>query len=310
MSAVSVLAFDYAELLPDQKGKLISLAGQIRKGRQHYIAAVFEVGEAIATAHSILSDHHKGTFAKWVEGECGIEERTAYNYMHAWQTFGAEGEKITIPATAMYLLSAPEAPEKAAKEAIKLADKGERITVARAKELLEKFRPTTPQKRGSPEIISELETVEAKEVATSELPAAKPGSNPAVCPEMYPEAYDADSGEDERTDSPKESAALEAEPVKELDFADRVKDVNGKIESFCRQLTKWFEENCPRVESVDHLGRYDSALSHVRAACRTMRTCKLEAEPCPKCKGEGCKTCEKESDFGAVSVLTFRQLAG
>lgn len=126
-------------------------------------------------------------------------------------------------------------------------------------------------------------------------------NNPPNGPPPPPEP---ETEEEEATDP----AELDAEPEKELTFEEKVKEVNSRIESFCRQLVQWFADNCPKVESVDHQGRYDSALAHVRAACGTMRTCKLHDEPCPKCKGDGCKTCEKESDFGAISVYTHKQV--
>lgn len=109
---------------------------------------------------------------------------------------------------------------------------------------------------------------------------------------------------------PEDDGPLNDEPIAELTFDERVKEANGKIESFCRQIVKSFEESCPKLLSIDHMGRFDSALAQVRAACSTLRTCKYHDEPCPKCKGEGCAKCEKESDFGAVTVLTYRQLAG
>lgn len=182
MKELSQATFDYSDLPTETKGKLISLAGQIKKGRQHYIAAVFEVGQAIATAHGLLADHDEGTFGKWIENECGIEKRTAYNYMHAWETFGEQETNISVTPTAMYLLSAAEAPEKAAKEAIKRADKGERITVVKAKEILEKFREnepaSIPRKGDGCEIISQLKPVEAKEVM--EIEASKAESDDPI----------------------------------------------------------------------------------------------------------------------------------
>jgi hypothetical protein len=100
------------------------------------------------------------------------------------------------------------------------------------------------------------------------------------------------------------------EPEEDLSFDEQVKRANGQIESFCRQLTKFYEENCPKLQSIDYQGRFDSALAHVKAACGTLRTCKYHDQPCPKCSGEGCSACSKESDFGAVTVLTYKQLAG
>lgn len=100
------------------------------------------------------------------------------------------------------------------------------------------------------------------------------------------------------------------EPIEDLSFDEQVKRANKNIDTFCKQLTAFFEENCPQLLSINHLGRFDSALAHVKAACATLRTCKYADKPCPKCSGDGCSTCEKESDFGAVTVLTYRQLEG
>lgn len=181
---LSNATFDYTDFDADSKGKLINLAGHIRSGRKSYNAAVFKVGESIAAAHAILAKKKTGTFGKWIEQECGLEERTAANYMHTWQTFGDQGPDLQITTTAMYLLSAPEAPPKAAKEAIKRADKGERITVSAAKELLDKFREVeskaTP-KKSKPAIISDLQPVAEKQVTEIE---------PSKTPEKEPESDD------------------------------------------------------------------------------------------------------------------------
>jgi uncharacterized ParB-like nuclease family protein len=99
------------------------------------------------------------------------------------------------------------------------------------------------------------------------------------------------------------------EPIKELSFEERVGQVNGEIESFCRGLETWFEDNCPDVASLAHMDRKGSALGKIRAACKTLRVGKLHKSPCPKCQGDGCKTCQRESDFGAVSAYTFSQIA-
>lgn len=114
-----------------------------------------------------------------------------------------------------------------------------------------------------------------------------------------------DEEEDKTDDGP-----LNDEPEEELDFDAQVKKANGQIESFCRQLVEFYEGNCPKLQSIDYQGRFDSAMAHIRAACETLRTCKYSKSPCPKCTGAGCSACEKESDFGGVTVLTYRQLAG
>jgi hypothetical protein len=143
---IAVGTFDYSKVEPETKGKLVSLAGQIKRGREHYNKSVFELGESIATAQDLLANNKNGTFGKWIEAEAGLEETTARNYMNAWKAFRYSANIAGYAPSAMYLLAAPEAPKEAIKEAEKLASKGERISVKRAKQILDKLKSVSPPK--------------------------------------------------------------------------------------------------------------------------------------------------------------------
>lgn len=70
-------------------------------------------------------------------------------------------------------------------------------------------------------------------------------------------------------------------------------ECNGAIESFCRQLMKFVEDNVPDGDPwLDHMGRKESALQKFKDGCDTLRTCKC-SHVCILCNGGGCKECKK-----------------
>lgn len=81
----------------------------------------------------------------------------------------------------------------------------------------------------------------------------------------------------------------------ELTTEEKCEDDNKTIESFCRSLTKFFDDNLPDVVWLDSQGRVNSARSSLKAACNTLRQSKSVL--CPKCtdgqdsKGE-CTYCK------------------
>lgn len=101
------------------------------------------------------------------------------------------------------------------------------------------------------------------------------------------------------------STILEEEPQPDLTPDDNCEADNKAIESFCRSLVKFFDDNCPKCVWVQHEGRDDSAMSSVRAACSTLRTAK--AVLCPACDQEGCRYCK---DNGYLPKMMADQVAG
>ncbi len=138
--ALITTGFDYGTVAKDAKGKLIYLAGQINREKNAVAESLMTIGEHIGEAHQLLAGKGgDGKFSEWVQETCGFSRRTAYNYMLAYQKFhGCEGIAY-ISQDAMYALSGPETPPGAFKEAVKLAEKGQRVDLKHAKNLLLKF---------------------------------------------------------------------------------------------------------------------------------------------------------------------------
>jgi hypothetical protein len=83
--------------------------------------------------------------------------------------------------------------------------------------------------------------------------------------------------------APKPDPADEPEVGEEPTLAECCEADNKLIESFCRGLVKYFEDNVPHVFWAEDSGRIESALGSVRAACGTLRAAK--AVVCPACEG-------------------------
>jgi hypothetical protein len=143
---ISQASFDYTEFDKESKSKLICCAGQVARHKGAMIKNALALGEAITAAHEVLATAGKeGRFGEWVDAECDFGRRSAYNYMNAWERFGNCATVAQFNDGAMYALAEPKAPPEAAKEAEKLATKGIRITLDKAKELLAKFKPKPPK---------------------------------------------------------------------------------------------------------------------------------------------------------------------
>ncbi|MGH9931008.1 MAG: hypothetical protein ACREA9_17510 [Pyrinomonadaceae bacterium] len=132
-------SFNYDGIDKDVKGKLINLAGQFNNKMRSYKKSWLDLGEIVSDAHELLSGVGRdGKFASWIESFLNVSRQTAYRYMWAWQRFGKCNSVEHFTTEALYELAGPNTPEKAVKEAIKLADKGKTITKSVSSELVEK----------------------------------------------------------------------------------------------------------------------------------------------------------------------------
>jgi hypothetical protein len=138
---LATATFDYASVPADTKGKLINLAAQVKRGGAKYIESVVDIGEALHAAHEELAGVGRdGKFGEWLESETGLSRQTASNCIHVYERSKKFKILGTFPPTVAYLLSAPETPDAAIKEAEKRVGKGERPRVKWAKEIVDRLR--------------------------------------------------------------------------------------------------------------------------------------------------------------------------
>jgi hypothetical protein len=119
--------------------KLESCAVNIEKLRSKGVELIFAMGRELKIAHDELANHGDGGFGKWCKERCGINRSTAFRYIGVVETFSGEvccRLQQTATAEALYLLSRDTTPQDAIDKAIEVAEQGERITLAKAKEIV------------------------------------------------------------------------------------------------------------------------------------------------------------------------------
>jgi len=117
-------------------------AERIDKAKADIVNNVLVIGTELAKAHDKLSHHGDGVFGQWVEERCGFSRMSANRYMRAAEVFASgECNKLlqTFDDSAMYLLTAPNAPKDALDNAIERAKAGEKITHKIAKQIVGEF---------------------------------------------------------------------------------------------------------------------------------------------------------------------------
>lgn len=181
MSKALTKSFDYSIVDKDAKSDLIYFASEILKARDAAAKSIIEMGQWLSSAQERLAKPGSGVFINWVETECGFSERTAYNLIYSYRAFGDFANFAKMEDSAAYALASPSAPEKARKEAMKLANKGESITHAKAKEIIAKHKQTSSDK-GKPggDGHTSLNATPASDGPASSEPAAENGSDPAL----------------------------------------------------------------------------------------------------------------------------------
>jgi len=129
--------FDYSQVTPDEKSSLIYFGGQVERCRKRAVEEVLRYGEMMWGAQQTLAQHNSGVFAAWL-ASIGVSSGSAYRAIDAYTAFGSDSNLESVEVSALYVLAKNE---KAKKQALKLVDKGVRVTHAMAKELIEKSFP-------------------------------------------------------------------------------------------------------------------------------------------------------------------------
>lgn len=310
MGKNELVAFDYNAVDKETKGKLLALAGQVKRGREHYNKSVIELGESIHEAHDLLANHKNGTFGKWVIGECGLEETTARNYMNAFKAFGKYPATVAgYSAGAMYLLSSPEAPVGAFKEAKKRVDNGEKMTTPLAKEILSRFKTPKPSSASR-----SADTAAAKppkpSAETVSQESAHTGSA-ALSDDPIGDACEHERDEEgdacRKCRCPMEPVNEDSEPV-EVTLEHRMAEWNKAVESLARAVSSALDDAItgPWLGESDDDNRLGIAKTQLKSAAATIRLAKCP-HVCCKCDGKGCKACRES---GMMPKNTYEMMGG
>ena len=134
--------FDYNALDTETRVIVQQKAVEIRDRMRSAAQAVIEIGERLIDVKERLGH---GKFGQWLDAEFQWSADTARNYMNVAERCGQNPKISEFAPSALYLLAAPSTPEDARTEAINLAEQGQKITHAVAKQIV-----TTHKEQAAP----------------------------------------------------------------------------------------------------------------------------------------------------------------
>lgn len=116
---------------------LLDRAERIRNLVNVVRGSIIEIGRELIAAKAEVAH---GNWLDWLDAEFGWSERTARNFMRIAEAFKsarlADFDSLTIDATALYALAAPDVPQPVRDEAVARAEAGEHITKAEADRII------------------------------------------------------------------------------------------------------------------------------------------------------------------------------
>src|SRR5205807_3628243 len=116
----------------------------------HNIAnkASFDLAIALCKARDEYRHNKHGGFEGWIDQALGWSRSTAYRIIDRYEQFGTVPNlgQLDIVLSAQYCLSGPTVPQQATEKAIELAESGEKITVAKANALIDKWQRIAEEK--------------------------------------------------------------------------------------------------------------------------------------------------------------------
>jgi hypothetical protein len=157
------LPFDHPPGLPERAERVRNLVSTAR-------VCILEIGrELLAAKREVPS----GQWLAWLDTEFAWTEDTAQRYMRVARAFqiphDAVFDGLTIDASALYALAAPEVPQAARDEAVVRAELGEHVTKAEADRLI-----ASAMRSERAKFEAALAEIRAEADALKEDPSAKP----------------------------------------------------------------------------------------------------------------------------------------
>lgn len=132
--------FDYSGIDAETRALCIERVDEIRSRLKTVTVSMIEIGERLAEVKGKLKH---GQFGAWLQAEFALSESTAQRFMNVYAksvtVTDLEKNLHQFAPAALYMLTAKSTPKKAVEAAVKRASKGERITVATARQIKATF---------------------------------------------------------------------------------------------------------------------------------------------------------------------------
>lgn len=108
-----------------------------------------EVGAILTAAQTKLSKYGEGTYIRWIQERLGMKKTTAYKWIRLHEFFGDCPQCVqSIDISGLYILAKDSSPayRRALKDALKLAEKGVRVTRKQVRLILQAHRDEALQR--------------------------------------------------------------------------------------------------------------------------------------------------------------------
>jgi hypothetical protein len=118
------------EISESIKKELESCAKKIDAAREQEFHSIFERGDELRRAHTLLANHKNGRFWRWVKERCRLGQTQGRRYMDAADAVPVQNRTTVaqyIDVTALYELTKPSSPPEALEGAIKAASEGKHV---------------------------------------------------------------------------------------------------------------------------------------------------------------------------------------
>jgi hypothetical protein len=122
--------------------KIERCAVRIDQAKKKGVELIFEIGQQLLVAHAALANRGDGVFGEWCKKRCGLSRSTAHRFMSVVQQFDKKQlvDRSTVKqfftANSLYYLAREVTSETSRQHALKAAEKGKRITLAVAKQIV------------------------------------------------------------------------------------------------------------------------------------------------------------------------------
>lgn len=127
----SPVAFDYGGMSGEEARELREVAERVRARHRQQVAGFIDTGRDLAAVKERLGH---GQFGAWCAAEFQWTDRTARNYLAAFEAFGSKTETVSdLPPTTVYKLAT--APEPIREKVLKLREV-EHLPADRVREVL------------------------------------------------------------------------------------------------------------------------------------------------------------------------------
>jgi hypothetical protein len=119
------------------------LKGQAQRINQTRSRSIINVGKDLLAAKHYLAH---GAFVSWVEQEVGMPARTAQSYMQVAQWVSGKNAKVAhLPASLLYILSAPSTPNSLILDTLADVEAGKYVAIPSVREKLKSLRCAKPR---------------------------------------------------------------------------------------------------------------------------------------------------------------------